>query len=557
MKPMGRFVSFMNKVPRLAAACALAGLLAAAAAQPSRAAQAAGGLPPAPPAEPIIKSVHVRSVKVTGCTVFTDAEVAAVTAPYENRNLTMEDLESLRRALTRLYVERGYVNSGIVIPDQAVSGGVVVMQAVEGRLTRIEIDGNKAFGEGFLRDRIAVGDDAVLDVRTLQERLQLLQQDQRIQRVHAELRPGANQGEGELRVKVEEKPPLYAWLAFNNYQSPSVGAERALLTVAHQNLTGRGDVASLTYGDSDGLDLMLDASYSIPVTARDTTLQLRYRKNNFGVVDEVFAPLDIVSKSENYELALRHPFYRTLNSEFAAALSVEHETNRTFLMGEPYSFSPGVDNGRSVVVPLRFSQEWTYRTQRQALSLRSRFSWGLDVGNATMSPDKGAPDAAFFSWLGQVQWARILDTLDTQVLVRADMQRSNGPLLPVEQVAVGGRYSVRGYRENLLVRDQAFIASAEARVPVARDRWWAEYLQLCAFVDYGRATDKSSSASGPSDISSIGAGVRWSGFGVDAPVQLRPEFEVYWGHRLRDVDHPNDDLQDHGIHLQAAITGYF
>jgi hemolysin activation/secretion protein len=65
---------------------------------------------------------------------------------------------------------------------------------------------------------------------------------------------------------------------------------------------------------------------------------------------------------------------------------------------------------------------------------------------------------------------------DTEILFRTDLQLANNPLLPLEQLAVGGRYTVRGYQENQLVRDNGVIAQLEARVPVVHEHRWAEYV---------------------------------------------------------------------------------
>jgi hemolysin activation/secretion protein len=166
------------------------------------------------------------------------------------------------------------------------------------------------------------------------------------------------------------------------------------------------------------------------------------------------------------------------------------------------------------VVPLRFLQEWTYRTQRQVIALRSRLSVGLDTWDATINTDKSIPDGKFVSWLGQFQWVRLIDLLDSQLLFRTDLQLSDQSLLPIEQIGVGGRYSVRGYRENSLVSDQAFITSLEARIPIVQNKRWADYLQVCPFFDYGRATNKDLPDPSPKDISSVGLGFRWAAKGV-------------------------------------------
>src|SRR3990172_752673 len=113
-------------------------------------------LPPPPPTEtssPLaLDGVFVREIKITGSSVFSEAELAAIAAPYLNRELTSEDLEALRLALTLAYVNRGYVTSGAIIPDQAVTSGVVTYNIVEGRLTAIEVEGNRWFTSSYIRD---------------------------------------------------------------------------------------------------------------------------------------------------------------------------------------------------------------------------------------------------------------------------------------------------------------------------------------------------------------------------------------------------------------------
>lgn len=101
--------------------------------------------------------VFVHDIHVTGSTVFSDAELAEATAPYRNRELTTEDLEKVRLALTLLYVNRGYLTSGAVIPDQDVSFGTIVIQIVEGTLARIDVEGNQWFRSTYVRDRVARG----------------------------------------------------------------------------------------------------------------------------------------------------------------------------------------------------------------------------------------------------------------------------------------------------------------------------------------------------------------------------------------------------------------
>ncbi len=498
--------------------------------------------------------VFASYIHVIGNTVFTDEELAEVTAPYKNRVLTTQDLERLRLALTLLYVNRGYITSGAIIPDQDVTFGVITIQIIEGTLSRIDIEGHDWFRAGYLRDRVERGAQTPLRLEPLQERLQLLQQDPRIERINAELRPGDTRGDSLLHVKVKEASPWKAWLDFNNYQTPVVGAERGLATIAHQNVTGNGDAFSFTYGKSRGVNPIIDTSYSLPLNRYDTTFIASYRRNDFLVIEDAFRFLDLNAEAEIIGFTLRQPIYRTVSDEFAVAITGEHLYNKITsifddIPGQPLQFIPGSSNtGVNTVSALRFTQEYTHRTPSSVIAARSRFSLGIDVLGATINSGP-VPDGQFFSWLGQIQAVKRMDEWDgLQILGRMDMQLANDRLFPLEQVPVGGRFSVRGYRENTLIRDNAFLASIETRYPVMKYASGEDLLQFAQFVDMGRSWNAKGTTPDPQTLASVGLGVRWNILPRD-----RARFELYWGVPLNHVPHPPGNLQDHGIHLQLVI----
>jgi hemolysin activation/secretion protein len=112
--------------------------------------------------------VFVRQILVTGSTVFSEQELAEVTAPYVNRSVTSEDLEVLRLALTRFYINKGYINSGAILPDQTVVGGVITFHIIEGTLTEVTLEGQRWFRERYLRQRLALDVVPPLNIGTLQ-----------------------------------------------------------------------------------------------------------------------------------------------------------------------------------------------------------------------------------------------------------------------------------------------------------------------------------------------------------------------------------------------------
>jgi len=531
-------------------------------------------LPPAPlpPAEEDLKKrlgqirVFVHDIHVTGSTVFSDAELADVTAPFRNRTLTTEDLERLRLALTLHYINKGYLTSGAIIPDQDVTFGVITVQIIEGKLTRIEVEGNKWFRSSYLRDRVALGLRTPVMLEPLQEQLQLLQQDRRIERINAELRPGDQRGESVLNLRVTDKNPFHAYIDANNYQTPLVGEFRGLGTVVMDNVTGHGDPFSFTLGGSAGAFPILDTSYVLPLNRYDTTFSPYYRRNDYILVEQPFKPLDIDTNTAIIGMNLRHPVYRTVTDEVALSIIGEHLFMQTFIFNDiPFALFPGTGpNGVATVSALRFAQEWIHRTLDTVVAARSRFSVGLNVLGATINPSPGNPnpdnpDGQFFSWLGQVQAIKQFgeEWRGMQLLGRMDLQLTNSPLFPLEEVAIGGRFSVRGYREVTLLADNAFLASVESRFPLYRWASGEPMFQLAPFADLGHGWNLGAnqafftSTGLPHTLASVGVGLRWNVLPRD-----RAHFEVYWGQKLVHVPRVGNTLQDYGIHLGFVVNAF-
>jgi len=490
----------------------------------------------------------VKDIQVVGSTAFTSQQLAEVTAPYTNRELTAEDLESLRLGLTYFYIHHGYVTSGAVVPEQDVADGVLTMRIIEGKITAVNVEDNKWFRSSYFQSRVNLAAGPPLHVGQLEDRLRVIQSNPRIERINAELLPGLAIGENTLNVKVKEANPLKAWLEFNNYQSPVVGAEQGFVTLAHRNLLGFGDTLSLQYGRSSGVNPMLNFKYEIPVGPRDTTVAFQYRRFDFAVKEDPFEDLDIKNKAQIFGISVRHPVYRAVDQEFALSLTGEHSRNESFLLGSPTELITGSPGGRFRVTALRFGQEYVKRSAEQVFSALSRLSVGVGAMGATANGDPSLPDARFFSWLGEAQWIRQLPLWRTQLVSRGVVQLSNDHLFPLEQIAVGGRYSVRGYREFTLIRDNAAMLSIEARVPVYTTKAGVDSVFLAPFFDLGHGWQTTAQTPGtpPKTLASLGAGVIWNFWRGN-------HFELYYGKQLKRYDTDRDNLQDHGIHLQLVV----
>ena len=482
-------------------------------------------LPPAPVPErrgpmPTV-TVYVREIRVLGSTVFTPHELAQVTDPYRNREITSEDIESLRVALTLLYVKRGYSTSGTLVPDQAIVDGVLRLQVIEGTLSRINVEGNFWFSSSYFTSRLQRDAGPPVNVHALQQRLQLFQTDPRIERINAELKPGETRGESVLNVRVAERRPIKAWAEYNNFSAPGVGSNRLLGTIVDENLLGFGDRVSVQYGQSFGTDSNahgsginpnLNVNYVIPFTPYDTTFAVDYRRTDFTVIDSNVKALDINGKFESlrvYLPAARYPHNLSgIRLGLDRPVGIVQDVSR---WRTAFEFQSGSTNGLSQVSALRFAQEYVHRTQDQVISALSRMSFGLPILGAVVNSGPDQATGEFVSWLGQTQLVRRLNPTRATLLARADLQLANRHLFLMEQMAVGGRYSVRGYREFTQLGDNVFLGSLETRIPLYTSAIGEELLYLVPFFDYGRAWNTSTNIDpSPAWLGSVGVGTIWN-----------------------------------------------
>jgi len=197
--------------------------------------------------------VRVSTVRVVGNSVLSGATLHALLAPYLERELSGADLEALREALTRAYVDRGYVTSGALLPDQDFEGGVLEVQVVEGHLGEVRVEGNRRLSSGFLNSRLAPRPDQPVRIDRLEQRLQLLQRDPMIQSLHAELRPGLRLGESILFVRVVETLGLELGADVSNDRSPVIGATNGTVFAGVRSLSGWDDHLGAQLRVSEGL----------------------------------------------------------------------------------------------------------------------------------------------------------------------------------------------------------------------------------------------------------------------------------------------------------------
>lgn len=473
--------------------------------------------PPPPPVfepEPVPEgTVTVRQFIFKGNTVISTKDLQEVTAPYLGRLIPFAELLNARDAVTKLYYKRGYITSRArLLPEQNVEvlseGGTYTLQIIEGTVQEINLSGSSRLHR-YVRSRLKQAVSPVLNERRLLTALRLLQVDPLVRQLSAVISQGDRPSTSVLNVTVQATPPLSAAIFLDNNRSPAIGEFERGAQLEHLNLLGLGDRLSLTYRNTDGSNGG-QGSYEVPFNSSNGTVKFAYNNIASSIIEQPFNQLDITSSVRSYDLSVRQPLLRTADTdsthEFAIGLTGSRIESETALLDTPFPLSSGADaEGRSRILALRFFQDYTQRSSSQVLFARSQFNFGIDALDATVNPS--SPDSQFVSWLGQVVWVKpLLNNLNFQL--RSAVQLADRPLPALEQFVLGGKDTVRGYRQDGILGDNGFLGSVELGIPVVSGNYGT--LRLIPFFDVGLTWPSGTPSPESQTLASTGIGLEYT-----------------------------------------------
>ena len=516
-------------------------------------------LPESLPAPPIPESlldipgtIIVEQFQFVGNTAFTQTELSAAIASFKGRPISFAELAQAANLITQLYVSQGYITSGAYIPEQNSESGIVQIQVVEGTLSEIDVNIVKGrLKPSYIRDRLNPETTSPLNIDRLQEALQLLQFNPKIESINAELSTGVAPGTNSLTVSVVGADTFKLQSVLNNKRNLSIGTFERGIELEEANLFGIGDEIRLAYYNTDGSD-RYNGSYTLPLNSFDGTLEFDFQLADNEIVQSPFEDADIEIESRNYSLIWQQPVWRQanerVNRELAIDLTLSRRESETSILNIPQPLSPGANqDGEIRTSTLSLGQEWLQRGREEVILLRSQFNFGLDVFDAIITEEE--PNSQFFNWRGQLSYLQLLGTpkgspaIGSTVLLRSQLQLSADPLISTEQFSLGGATTVRGYRQDALLSDNGFFISAELRLPIARLSQLNSTLQFSPFIDFGTGWNTDDEALELNTL--LG-----TGFGLLLQTEDKLSARLDWGIPLIDSDSTGDSLQENGVYFQ-------
>jgi hemolysin activation/secretion protein len=407
---------------------------------------------------------EITRIVLTGASLLSPAEQAALTAPYEGRCLYAEDIEHLLGDILKAYMDRGYVAVRPYVRAQDLSGGRLEILIVEGRVERLDLKGSKGWFAPNLSTAFPGMQGRPLNLRDIEQGLDQINRLGSNQ-ASMEIEPGEEPGASVVVIKNEQSFPLKLSAGMDNLGGLSTGRDQGSYTVSLDSPLGLGDYLTYTrrttlferdqYRDSRSDSLF----YSVPLGY--WTFQASYSFSDYhSPVTTTTTTLVARGSSESFRAEASYVAYRDQDQKLTLLAAINRKGTRNYLADSFLEVS-----SRNLTIA-DADATWQKQLSWASANLGLGFSQGLRELNAKADPEgtgvvsphaQGAKVrysgglAVPFSLLGQ----------NVTFTSQATGQFALEPLYGSEQITLGSFYTVRGFNRNSLSADRGWYVRNE------------------------------------------------------------------------------------------------
>ncbi|MCY7397281.1 MAG: ShlB/FhaC/HecB family hemolysin secretion/activation protein [Sphingomonas bacterium] len=468
-------------------------------------------------------SIRVNALKLTGQTIFSEAELIAASGFAPGGDFNLKQLRQLAAKVSAYYNDRGYFLAQAYLPAQDINGGAVTIAVIEGRYGKIELRNKTNLRDGVARGVLDGLDSGEIVATAPLERRLLLLSDIPGVVIRSTLSPGEAVGTSNLAVDIDPGRRVSGSVEADNGGNHFTGAFRFGGSLNFNNPTGHGDLLSVrVLASTSGLAYGRAAYQTL---LGNSTIGVAYSHVRYELGRE-FKSLDADGMADVVSLYGSHPLVRSRRANLYALGAIEAkffedrlgaagtETHRRVKV-----LSFGVSGNHLDSFGSGGSNTYSIGASLGDLDIRSAADRAIDRATARSDGSYGKLQASV------AREQNVTGPLSVYIAARGQLASKN--LDSSEKMVLGGPYAVRAYPEGEDYGDEGYVATAEARMllpPFALPG----RLQLIGFVDVGAIRfAKNPWFTGPNVAhrSGVGAGLNWT-----APNNFLAQ--AYYAHKL-------------------------
>jgi hemolysin activation/secretion protein len=444
--------------------------------------------------------IEALTLRVTGSSTHSEAELVAVAGFKPGEELTFSDLRAKAQLIESFLKTQGYLLASAHLPVQTIRRGVVTLVVVEGKYEKILVKNTSSLKNSVidrLLQELKKGD--VVAIPALERSLKLLA-DLPGTLIKSTLVPGETTGTSSLMVEVSPGKRVTGDVEYSNPGNEFTGKNKIGGTVNINNPLGLGDVLKLRVTTT--LEGLNNSQISYEAQAGEARAGAELSALTYKID---FEGLLLKGDANIASVYTSFPIIRSVDNNLYAKVSFNSKS---------FSNLEGLGGNRKVQV-LMASLSGDYRDSLGGGGL-TKYSFDINAGalrsktSSTLESDakEGGYAKLGFS-IKRLQ--QITRGITASAAIRGQLASTN--LDSSEQLAIGGAEGVRAISESRAFGDQGLVVNLEGVFELPRlERYLAGRLQIIGFYDIGSITFRKNPQPGTVNsqtLSGLGLGFRW------------------------------------------------
>ncbi len=457
----------------------------------------------------------LMELRIKGNTLLKPVLLERTVYPFLGPGKTIDTVMSAQKALEDLYHNNGYQTVVVDIPEQTVDSGIVYLDVLEGKVSRLRVTGSRYFSLNKIKAGVPeIAEGKTPNFPVMQQQIADISGQSEDRAITPVLRPGDKPGTLEVDLNVKDKFPLHGRVELNGRNTASTSLLRLVSTVHYDNLWQKLHSASLTYQVSPENNEEVDVwvgSYTMPLFDNASKLTFYGVGSSSNAQVASGGAISVVGVGEIYGLRYARNLPGFDNFSHNLTLGVDYKN---------FTETLNLDTNKVINTPLDytpFSIQYggTYTDKKLQAGFNAGVNFALrGMGNEPEEfEDKRADAKPSYAYLTLGANGSYLLPEDFVINSRITGQVADSPLISNEQFSMGGMQSVRGYFETQTLADDGFTGSIELLsprlAPLSLD--YINKLQAIAFIDGGLGWNQKALSGNPKSFSlaSVGMGVRF------------------------------------------------
>lgn len=470
-----------------------------------------------------IPRFDVTGFKVEGNTILTAAQVEAILKPFTGRGKDFGDVQQAIESLEDSYRARGFHAVKVLLPEQELQGGAVVLQVVEAKIGKVVVEGNNHYDAANIRGAVPrLREGAFPDIDRISAQIRVANENP-TRKMQMLLEEGEADDKVNAVIKVADERPWKIGSYIEDTGTEATGKLRLGFLAQHANLFNKDHLLTLQYITSP--DHMKQVNiyslgYRIPFYAWGDSLDLYagYSDVDSGTVNPGINDLAISGRGTfggfRYNLNLAR--LGSYEHKIIAGFDYRVFENSIQLAGGQYG---GDTETHTALLGYAGGLSGTAGEAGFWLNVARNIPSGGNGSEAAFRGRNGAIGRSsatddFTIYKAGINAVAVLPA-DWQWRFTTNGQYTSAALISGEQFGIGGQGSVRGFGEREYANDKGLVGSAELYTPniIPFAESWKGQLRALTFYDagyLGRNKHQPDGNKREQTIASTGLGLRLS-----------------------------------------------